>query len=370
MKEYNCVNCGYTIKESFKFCPNCGKPCLFDTDEGNWVDDESRKIKVDDKLRTKTIFYEATEKLKSHWIDENSKSHKFVAGQGKIILRDFVSKIGKLAFFLGCDNLTSITIPNSVTEIGEKAFRGCSNLTSVTIPDSVTEIGEGAFYGCTSLTFITIPDSVRKIGEDAFSGCENLTSITIPGSVKKIGYRAFSGCSSLTSISGCSSLTSIVVDKNNPKYDSRDNCNAIIETETNTLIQGCQNTVIPDSVEIIGEGAFAGCTGLKSVIIPDSVTEIGEGAFRVCTGLTSITIPDSVTEIGRCAFLGCTGLKSIIIPDSVTIGFRAFEGCKSLTSITIPDSVTEIGRCAFSGCNNLSEETKELLQKKYNYDFS
>ena len=291
-----------------------------------------------------------------------------------------VTSIGTSAF-ASCDSLTSITIPDSVTSIGNCAFSYCSSLTSITvdkgnkvydsrnncnaiietdtntlisgcqstvIPNSVTSIDSGAFWGCWSLTSITIPDSVTSIGTSAFWYCHSLTSITISDSVTSIGSEAFWGCRSLTSITipdsvtsigtsafvDCDSLTSITVDKGNKVYDSRNNCNAIIETDTNTLISGCQSTVIPNSVTSIGEFAFGGYDNLTSITIPDSVTSIGNMAFYYCPSLTSITIPDSVTSIGGYAFSVCWSLTSITIPDSVTnIGNRAFEYCDSLKNI-------------------------------------
>ena len=235
-----------------------------------------------------------------------------------------------------------------VTGIGNSAFYNCSGLTSVTIPNSVTSIGEVAFYRCTSLTSITIPDSVTSIGEVAFFDCSGLTSITIPNSVTSIGDGAFAGCQ----------LVSITVASGNTRYDSRNNCNAIIETNTNTLIQGCSNTVIPTGVTSIVYGAFSSCSGLTSVTIPNSVTSIGEWAFEGCYGLTSITIGSGVTSIGGSAFYNCSGLTSITIPDSVTsIGDSAFYNCSGLTSITIGSGVTSIGEEAFYDCSGLTSIT-------------
>ena len=293
------------------------------------------------------------------------------SGLTSVTIPNGVTTIGEAAFW-GSSGLTSVTIPNSVTNIGEAAFWGCSGLTSVTIPNSVTSIGARAFHGCSVLTSVTIPNSVTTIGGETFWGCSGLTSITIPNSVTSIGIRAFYGCSSMTSITipnsvtsieryafyGCSSLTSISVESGNTVYDSRNNCDAIIETSSNTLIAGCKNTFIPISVTSIGEAAFEGCSGLTSVTIPNGVTSIGSNAFYGCSGLTSVTIPNSVTSIGSSAFYGCFGLTSVTIPNSLTsIGGEAFSGCSNLVSFTVEwDNPLAVPNNIFDNVN-LSETT-------------
>ncbi len=300
-----------------------------------------------------------------------------------LVIPNTVNTIRNYAFY-GCSALTSITIPNSVTSIGESAFDRCSSLSSVTIPNSVMSIGVWAFSHCRSLTSVTIGNSVKSIKARAFEYCSSLTSITIPNSVTNIGDYAFLSCSGLTSITigngvtsigydafrSCSSLTSMVVEKGNTTYDSRENCNAIIETATNTLIAGCQNTIIPNSVTNIGDYAFSGRSGLTSITIPNSVTSIGNSAFVGCSSLTSVTIGNSVTSIGDDAFYNCSSLTSIVIPDSVTsIGGDAFMGCSSLASITIPNSVTSIGIWAFNGCSSLTIVIcKAILVPSTGYD--
>ena len=236
-----------------------------------------------------------------------------------------VSSIGRWAF-KGCTGLTSVIIPNSVTSIRDSAFEYCTGLTSVTIGNSVTVIEEYAFRGCNGLTSITLPSSLCDIGNDSFLGCSGLTSIAIPDSVTHIGVFAFAFCNNLAStivipktvisigeglFHNCPGLPGIVVDSENPTYDSRNHCNAIIETSSNKLIAGCKSTVIPNTVTALGYAAFSGCTSLKNITIPGSVTHIGSFAFSVCNGLTRIAIPSSVTYIGGGAFYNCSGLADV-----------------------------------------------------------
>lgn len=186
---------------------------------------------------------------------------------------------------------------------------------------------------------------VTSLGDYAFNQCSSLTAIDIPSSVTSIGNYCFSYCIS---------LKSITVDKNNKVYDSRENCNAIIETATNTMISGCINTIIPSSVTSLGDNCFGGCSSLTSIDIPLSVTSLGTYCFGDCESLTSITIPSWVTSLGGFCFFGCSSLTSVDIPSSVTsLGGSCFRLCTSLTSINIPSSVTSIGNACFFFCSSL-----------------
>ena len=260
-----------------------------------------------------------------------------------ITIPNSLTSIGERAF-TRCISLQSATIPSSVTEIGERAFEDCESLTSAVIPDGVKTISDRSFFGCTSLSSLTIgngvtsigmsafagcrltslvfPNSVTSIGAFAFANCSDITSVTFPNSLTSIGSQAFEGCAKLTSLTipnsvnsiaydaffCCRGLTSLVIDNGNTTYDSRDNCNAIIETGSNTLIWGNMNTIIPNSVTSIGNCAFQVCEGLTSVNIPEGVTTIGEGAFARCSNLKTVSVPKSVTYIGSCSFMDCSGL--------------------------------------------------------------
>ena len=344
-------------------------------------------------------------------------------GLTSVTIPNSLISIGENAFS-GCSSLTSITIPNSVTSIGILAFSNCTNLISVTIPNSVisvgyhaldgtawydnqpdglvyvgscayrykgempanttisikegtTEILDQAFSGCSGLTSVTIPNGVTLIANRAFYGCSGLTSITIPNSVTSIGNLAFYACSGLTSVTignqvssigsqvfyGCSGLSFIEVESGNMKYDSRDNCNAIIETSSNTLIVGSSNTIIPNSVISIGYGAFEGRSGLTSITFPNSVMEIQYEAFMY-SGLTSIELPSSIKRIDGRAFADCN-ITTVIIPSSVTdiaktSGESPFQGCNSLISI-----IVESGNTVYDSRNNcnaiIETTTNELI---------
>ena len=246
-------------------------------------------------LSTKVTWEELKEAFTDEWGVEYSKDRRKLLKapqglNGTYSIRKGTKIICDWAFgwskFIGRRSLTSLVIPDSVTNIGDYAFSGCSSLSSVVIPDRVTSIGDCAFENCSSLTDIVIPDGVTNIGKCAFEGCRSLTDIVIPDGVTSIGDCAFEGCRSLTDI------------------------------------------VIPDGVTSIGDCAFANCFSLTGIVIPDSVTGIGKFAFSGCSSLSSVVIPDSVSCIGSGAFKNCSSLSSLVIPDCVTsIGNYAFDHC-------------------------------------------
>ena len=345
-----------------------------------------------------------------------------------ITLPNTITSIGDFALY-NCSTLVAFDMPTHVKSIGKAAFMDCRNLTSaITIPEGVTCIADSAFYLCTNIPSITLPQTITQIGNYAFSNCLLLTSITIPKNVTKIGYFAFNYCypttivvengnthydsrdncnaiietvnnklikgccnttipntvtqiegyafvyhacpSSITipksvvniglfSFYGCYNLSSIVVENGNPIYDSRDNCNAIIETASNTLFKGCVNTTIPNTITSIGDYAFDNVFIFRSdnpasIVIPNSVKSIGNAAFRDCTTLASVVLSEGLTSIGQFAFYGCYDLASITLPNSMTdIGDYAFSRCSSFKSVVIPDGVTSVGNGSFNSCSDL-----------------
>lgn len=222
---------------------------------------------------------------------------------------------------------------------------GCNAITSITLPDTIEFIGDDSFYMC-DIKSITIPDSVKTIGDGAFRGAK-LRSINIPKGVTSLGVDVFYNCSY---------LSKITVDSENPVYDSRNNCNAIIETATNTLIRGGAATVIPSEITAIASTAFGGCNTLKKITLPSGLKSIGRHAFLGCDQITAITIPAGVTYIGFGAFMDCSKLVSLKIPDGVTeLNGRTFDGCIALKSITLSKNITRIKTQEFNNCKSLTQ---------------
>ena len=318
--------------------------------------------------------------------------------------------------FLGCTSLRSVVIPASVNSL-ECDFSTCVSLVSITvdkdnevydsredcnavidtvknelirgcqttvIPSSVTSLGLYAFYGICGLEHIELPAGLKKIGTSAFERCRNLQSIVIPDGVEWIGSSAFDDCVSIKSVAipasvqrlgdhsfgnpfiGCSSLVSVVVAEGNKIFDSRDNCNAIIETAANKLLAGCCTTTIPESVVEIGAHAFSHLTSLESISIPTSVTKISWGAFADCTSLVNFCIPGSIKELEPNVFSGCTKLESVTISEGVeTFGLNLFEDCENLKELFIPASVRWIRFPIISGCSRLTSIKVDKDNRKF-----
>ena len=282
-----------------------------------------------------------------------------------------ITAIEDYAFY---DNyqLTGMEIPNSVISIGKYAFAYCYNLLGMDIPNSVTTIGDHAFCGCSRLKSITLSESLEAIQPYTFASCDSLTSIRIPASVTSIDRTAFRYNPRLAQVE---------IDSDNPVYDSRDNCNAIIESETSNLMLGFNCSTIPNTLRSIGDSAFCGTRGPESLIIPNSVERIGkyafgdcaniktvkigtgvkkidDNAFQWCNNLTSVTIDNSADTIGEWAFYYCYNLKTLQLGNAVKmIDDYAFYDCSNLTSVVIPNSVKTIDRCAFYYCGRLTNLT-------------
>ena len=269
----------------------------------------------------------------------DSRTNTLLKGSSKAFIPNGVRRIENNAFS-SCYGLAEINMPNTVTSVGYRAFEGCSSLNSLKLSASLTDIGKEAFV-LVPIENIVLPNGLKTIGDHAFFG-GSLCSLKIPASVTAIGESAFAG----------NKISSIVVESGNKVYDSRNNCNAIIETETGTLTLGCSGTTIPTSVTVIGNDAFYGCQGMTSLTIPNSVTRIGNAAFSWCD-LKTLKLPNSVRHIGVRAFgydsneSSDTVYVSVNIPDSVeTIGERAFYYC-DFCDVTIPASVTKMGELPF-----------------------
>ncbi len=320
--------------------------------------------------------------------DKNEAWHTFENRRliKKAVIQDGITSIGEYAFYF-CQEMRYADIPYGVTRIDRGAFVGCKNLDMALLPESVSEIGGIAFWDCENLNFVYLPTNLKIIGGGAFLNCKALTSIDIPSGVKICEYAfresgltsvkipegvkiidkaVFYKCESLMSVSipnsvttirtiafsesalqsvtlpssldsispvafmDCPKLSIISVATGNKKYDSRGNCNAVIEKGTNKLILGCKTTKIPNTVKTIDAFAFYKCKALTSLNIPNGVTCIDSYAFKGCVGLSYLKIPQSVTEIGTEAFAGCTNLSLEIPPSAIDIEGKAFDGCKAV----------------------------------------
>ena len=333
------------------------------TSIGGWAFNSCYKlnnITIPDSVKsigTKAFYYTAYYQDKSNWENgvlylcnhlitaESSLSGSYTIKSGTITVADYA--------FRWCDNLTGITIPSSVRNIGSSVFESCYKLEKVTMSNGVTNIGSNAFFDCQGLTSITIPNSVKTIGNNAFDRCYSLSSVTLSNSLTSIGDETFASCECLKSIT------------------------------------------IPSSVKSIGKFAFYGCESLKSITIPSGVETIADGAFEYCTNVNSITLPDSITSMGSNVFSGTAywenesnwqnGVlyigKHLLETNSyfhrnvtgysiksgiLTIASGAFGGCEHLQNITIPVSVKSIGQKAFNACGFLNSVYYKGSKEQWN----
>ncbi len=276
--------------------------------------------------------------------------------------------------FQGCSSLKSFEVPSGVTTIETSTFSGCSSLSFISLPNTLTSIGQLAFEECSSLSSISLPNNLKSIERLAFSGCSNLSSVSLPSDLTSIGDKAFEKCSSLIGIyipnkvtnigmnpfASCSSLNSIVVSTYNTHYDSRNNCNAIIQKSNTSLISGCKNTILHSDITSIGESAFEGCVDLTSVNMWVKIRSIGDNAFYGCSSIKSITIPWSVSTIGYDAFSYCSSLTSVKVASGYPPILESFTNSGNAT-LYVPSGCSSYYRSAdnwniFSRVVELSEE--------------
>ena len=307
-----------------------------------------------------------------------------------VSLPDSITSIGERAFY-GCTNLTEVSLPYSVTNVAESAFSYCTSLVEILLPENITVIGENAFSHCTSLSSLLLPDSITEVEGNAFEGCTKLSNVKLSNQLETLGYHAFGNCASLTQIeipkslkyTPCSSgydygpfngsgLKTVTFEYGTSEIPSSlfyhaTNLQNIVFVNTITSINGgatyagafygctsLKTVSLPDSITSIGERAFYGCSNLESIKIPSKLQDISSGAFYNCKKLKDIVLPETVTAIRKNAFYGCASLPSINLPDGLqTIENSAFYECKALTDITIPKNVTSIGTSAFYNCDGL-----------------
>lgn len=362
-----------------------------------------------------------------------TEAFKDVTEIRSIVIDEGIESLGHRAFEC-CVNLESVYIPASLERMGERLFGCCSSLRTIKvneknecfdsrdesnaiiyseddelraacsftmIPASVKTIGSFAFYCCTMMENLIIPEGVVSLEDCAFYRCSSLRSVSLPESLTTIGQSVFEDCYSLTSIfvpknvtqiwegnlfTGCYNLNSIVVDKSNPYYDSRSNCNGIVRKSDSTLVSTCRSTTIGDDISALGRYCFDR-TVIRSINIPKNVTSISKYAFGGCYGIEQISvsednpnysspkgsnallskdgktlilgcyttiIPESVEKIGDDAFKGRFGNPVLLIPKKVNeIGNSAFSGCNTINQVVIPNTVKRMGSHVFSNCDNL-----------------
>ena len=276
-----------------------------------------------------------------------------------IVLPDGITELPDNSFS-SCGKLASVTLPDGLKSMGQSCFSG-SGIEGISLPETLTSLGRSCFYRCGKLTTIDLPDGITSLPDNCFYGCDNLETVTLPDALVSIGNECFQN-SSITQISMPNSVTYV---GHSCFYGCKELESAVLSeglvslnTETFSRCSSLKSITIPSKTGSIGDDCFEGCIGLETVILPNTVTYLGKNCFQYCSSLASINLPNSLTSISNYCFRGCTGLKSVIIPDGITsLGSGIFNGCTSLESIILPGSLTRIGISAFAACTKLDNVT-------------
>ncbi|MFQ9958746.1 MAG: leucine-rich repeat protein, partial [Roseburia intestinalis] len=297
------------------------------------------------------------------------------------------------ALFMGCDGIEEIELPDTITEIGDSAFKSCKNLNKVIIPESVTKIDGDAFAECSGLIDIKMHEGINTIGSRAFYKCDRLLDIVIPDSVEKIEFEAFRGCDKLENIKlsenltivgygvfgDCKSISKIEIPKSLKKFDGTwgrgtnlsygafggcSNLKTVNFEAGSTIVcaalfmgcDGIEEIELSDTITEIGDSAFKNCKNLDRITMNNGIEILESSAFEDCFSLTTINIPNTVKAISNSTFQDCTSLTEVHLSNILKeIPASTFSGCKKLTTINFPSTLTTIGNSAFSGCESLPE---------------
>lgn len=345
-------------------------------ESGSCGDDATYKLYADG-----TLYIEGTGEV-WHYFYYNDNIKSVIIGEG-------ITSIYYDGIFRSDKNLVSVTLPESLTDLGNSTFEYCSNLTTINLPGKLTNIGQEVFSYCSSLSSINLPEGITSIGQEAFSKCTSLSEITWPTNITRIEAGTFSGCNNLTSFdfsnitsignsafSGCGFKTIVipenVTDIGNYVFSGCENLRSAklpsnIEKISNGMFNNCKRFSefeIPASVKEIGDSAFAGCNALTEITLPEGLTSIGDSAFSG-TGITEFKLPTGLQNIGNEAFASSTNLKTITIPESVTdLGSGEFVNCYSLNTVVIKANITELKEETFEWCNSLKNVTLPDSLKK------
>ena len=308
-------------------------------------------------MKDGTLIFSGTGAMANYTYNTEMPWHAYKDQISAVVMEDGASTIGDYAFY-GMD-ITTITIPETVTVIGNYAFKNAAHLDNVVLPSGLTRLGESAFYACTSLTAIDIPASLWTVQPYTFKNCTALQTVTFhEGNLQKIADGAFYA-TGLTQVHlpDCLDILDVYVFKNCAALEEITLSASLTEIRTAVLYgTAIRQIEIPEGVTFIKPYAFKNCTALESVSLPGTLLRVDEAAFYACASLEALALPDAVTEIGCYAFRKCAGLTAVEFSDDLeTIGESAFYGCTGLTALDIPGKVTAIGAYAFKSCTAVSD---------------